>query len=101
MKLENNVNEWLQKGELTNDEIEDLKNDAINKWKNEFRKVYRETVGEGEYNSKGVSVLDSIRKESLEVAGLTLKTDMSNGVFYELSNMPRIGWRKDWSKYKK
>ena len=101
MKLENNVSEWLQRGELTHDEIEDLKNDAINKWKNEFRKVYRGTVGEGEYNSKGVSVLDSIRKESLEVSGLTLKTDMSNGAFYELSNTPRIGWRKDWSKYKK
>jgi len=101
LKLENNVSEWLQKGELTSDEIENLKSDAINKWKNEFRKVYRGTVGEGEYNSKGVSVLDSVRKESLEISGLTLKTDMSNGAFYELSNTPRIGWRKDWSKYKK
>ncbi len=101
LKLENNVNDWLQKGELTNDEIEALKDDAITKWKNEFRKVYREGSDEGEYNSKGVSILDSIRKESLSVSGLTLDTGMSNGAFYELSNTPSIGWRKDWSKYKK
>lgn len=101
LKLENNVSEWLQKGELTSDEVESLKNDAINKWKNEFRKAYRESVGEGVYNSKGVNILDSVRKENLEISGIMLKVDMSNGAFYELSNMPQIGWRKDWSKYKK
>ena len=101
LKLRNNVDEWLQKGELTSDEIESLRNDAITQWKNEFRKGYRGDVDIKEYNSKGLGILDCIRDKKLRIADQDLETDMCNGEFYELSDTPEIGWRKDWEKYKK
>jgi hypothetical protein len=45
-------------------------------------------------------VLDSIRESKLTIAEQQLDTDMSNGTFYDLSDVPDIGWRKDWEKYK-
>lgn len=101
LKLRNNVDEWLQNGELTNEEIESLRNDAINQWKNEFRKGYRGDVDIKEYNSKGLGILDCIRDKKLKIADQELETDMCNGEFYELSDTPEIGWRKDWERYKK
>jgi hypothetical protein len=101
LKLENNLEEWLQKGELTKEEIDNLKNDAINNWKNKFRSAYRGHIDNSKFNAIGLDILDSMREKRLQIAGQQLETDMCNGTFYELSNVPYIGWRYDWEKYKK
>jgi len=101
LKLNSNIDEWIQRGEITDGEVESLKEEAVSQWKNEFRASYRAETVEPSYNAKGLSILDLLRKSNLEVDGQKLGADMSNGEFYELANTPIIGWRKDWEKYKK
>ncbi len=101
LKLQNNIDRWLQDGEITQDEINNFKNNAINQWKNKHRSVFRGITDESDFNIAGVKVLDSVREEKLKISGQSLDTDMSNGTFYDLSDTPYIGWRKDWEKYKK
>jgi hypothetical protein len=100
LKIKNNIERWLHQGELTIQEVESLERDAINQWENEFRKTYRQSVNETEFNDKGLSVLDELRGKTLRLAGQDMDAELSNGEFYELSNSPCIGWRKDWEKYK-
>lgn len=101
LKLQNNIDAWFQDGEITHDEIRRFKKDAIDQWKNKHRSSFRGISEESEYNKLGLTVLDSIRERKLLIADQTLDTDMCNGTFYDLSDAPDIGWRKDWEKYKK
>lgn len=101
LKMKNNIEIWLQEGELTLDEIKALERDAINKWKNEHRQSYRGNVDNNEINSKAQAVLDAVRNKGLEIANQKLDSEMSNGEFYCLSDEPKIGWRNDWeARYK-
>jgi hypothetical protein len=100
LKLRNNVDKWLQDGEITKDEIGQFRNDAIEQWKNTHRRAFRQIDDEQFYNSVGITVLDSMREIRLSIANQALSTDMNNGTFYDLSDTPEIGWRKDWEKYK-
>ena len=101
LKLQNNIAVWIQDGEITHDEINRFKKDAIHQWKNKHRSSFRGITEESEYNKLGLTVLDSMRERKLLIADQTLDTDMCNGTFYDLSDAPDIGWRKDWEKYKK
>ena len=101
IKLQNNLSKWLQDGEITNIEIEAFENEAITQWKNEFRPKYRGKIEDSEIDRLALKILDEIRKRKLSISQQELETDMSNGVFYSLSDRPVIGWRNDWeSKYK-
>ena len=100
-KLQNNLSKWFQDGEITNNEIEAFENEAITQWKNEFRPKYRGNIEDSEIDRLALKILDEIRKRKLSISHQELETDMSNGVFYSLSDRPVIGWRNDWeSKYK-
>ncbi len=100
-KLQNNLSKWFQDGEITNNEIEAFENEAITQWKNEFRPKYRGKIEDSKIDRLALKILDEIRKRKLSISQQELETDMSNGVFYSLSDRPVIGWRKDWeSKYK-
>ena len=67
-------------------------------WKNEYRKQMRSSEGE---NVKALKILDVMRDKKLTISDSSLSFELSNGSFYEFSNVPIIGWRKDWEKYKK
>lgn len=101
LKLQNNITNWILKGEITTDEISRFKKDATAQWKNKHRSAFRKVTDEENFNFVGLEVLDSVRERQLTIAQQTLGTDMSNGTFYDLSDTPSIGWRKDWEKYKK
>ena len=101
LKLQNNIDIWLQAGEITSIEVTRFKQDAINQWRNRHKKAFRKITEESDYNEAGLKVLDSLRESSLSIANQPLDTDLSNGTFYDLSDFPYIGWRKDWEKYKK
>ncbi len=101
LKLQNNIESWLQDGVITQDEVNRFNNEAINQWKIVHRRSFRGIVDEQDFNRIGLEVLDSIRDRQLRITDQPLDTDMCNGTFYELSNVPEIGWRKDWEKYKK
>ena len=101
LKLQNNIDRWIHDGDITETEVADFKNNAIIQWKNKHRSTFRGVSSESEFNDKGLKVLDSMRDGKLTIAGQELDFDISNGAFYELSDIPNIGWRKDWEKYKK
>jgi hypothetical protein len=101
LKLQNNLSKWLQEGEIANDEIEAFENEAKTLWRNEFRPKYRGKIEDSEIDRLALNILDEIRKRKLSISQQELETDMSNGVFYSLSDRPVIGWRNDWErKYK-
>ena len=101
LKLQNNIDIWIQDGEITGYEVNRFKKDAIDQWHNKHKRAFRKITAESDYNDAGLKVLDSLREKKLTIAEETLDTDLSNGTFYDLSDVPDIGWRKDWEKYKK
>jgi len=101
LKLKSNINIWLQQGEITSNEISDFKKDAVEQWRNKYKSSYRGVTDEKDYNNTALKVLDSIREKNLILCQQPMDTSMSNGAFYDLSDSPVIGWRKDWEKYKK
>ena len=101
LKLQNNIDIWLKAGEITNIEVDKFKNEAINQWRNKHKKTFRKITKKSGYNEAGLKVLDLLRENRLTIASQYLDTDLSNGTFYDLSDSPCIGWRKDWEKYKK
>lgn len=99
--MQNSIDEWYKNGDITQEEINELKIEAKTRWKNEYHKAYRTQCDEDEINKKALCILDAMKKEKLPIAYQELPTDMSNGQFYDLSNKPEIGWHRDWeNKYK-
>lgn len=101
LMLVNNLNSWQALGEVTQDEIEDLFCNAKIEWLNEFRKNYRKVSENIDLDALAQNIVDSVRENRLSIVGQQLEIGISNGCYYELSNKPVIGWRKDWEKYKK
>lgn len=100
--LERNIDEWYQSGEITGLERDNYFADGINQWKNEFHSKYRGLVDSSLYNEKGLQIIDELRKKNLFIKNQQLSTDLSNGTFYHLADIPEIGFRKDWEdKYAK
>ena len=101
LKLINNLEDWHRDGEVTKEELDRFKSNALNLWDTQFRLEHVGTISEEEYNKKGIEVLRNVLKQSLKFTGQDLDVDMCNGKFYSLSDEPIIGWRKDWGKHKK
>jgi hypothetical protein len=97
----NNFDRWEKDGDISRSQIEDFKREAKARWQIEFDSAYRKKLNEDEILEKALGIFDAIRKEKLELDGQSLPTEMNNGCYYDLSNIPKIGWHKDWeSKYK-
>lgn len=100
--LERNFDEWYQNGDITGLERDEYFTDGINQWKNEFHSKYRGLVDSSLYNEKGNQIIYELRKKNLFIKNQQLSTDLSNGTFYHLADIPEIGFRKDWEeKYAK
>ncbi|MCD8433857.1 hypothetical protein LNJ03_00890 [Tenacibaculum dicentrarchi] len=95
MKLESNLTRWHIEGLITKDEIKNYRDDAILQWQNKFKRLTRRT------NFNSLDLIDDLREIKLSIAGEILDISLSNGEFYYLSDIPNIGWKKDWIKYKK
>lgn len=100
LKLQSNIDIWLQQGEITSNEVCEFKEEAIEQWRNKYRSYSRGLGDEKGYNGAALKILDSIRDKNLTLCEQQLDTSLSNGTFYDLSDSPVIGWRKDWEKYK-
>ncbi|GAA3565809.1 hypothetical protein GCM10022265_14770 [Marinobacter xestospongiae] len=97
----NNFDRWEKDGDISRGQIDDFKREAMARWQIEFDSVYRRRLNEDEILEKALGIFDAIRKEKLELDGQLLPTEMNNGCYYHLSNIPKIGWHKYWeSKYK-
>lgn len=100
LKLQTNIGIWLQQGEITDNEVTEFKKDAVEQWKNKYRSSYRGVITDSEHNIAALKILDDMREKKLTLSQQLLDTSLSNGTFYDLSDSPIIGWRKDWNKYK-
>ena len=103
MNMQNMVSEHYVKRE----DIEQTEEDAFYKWREKFKRLYlelRTTTDNDKVNGIALQLLDEIRQIPLNIAdSIPLDNYHSNGCFYHLSNgdSPRIGWHKNWEKYKK
>jgi hypothetical protein len=98
LKLENNLTNWYTEGEITTEEINNYRDDAILQWENKFNRLTKKTTFNDENSQE---IIDDLREQKLIIDGQTLDTELSNGEFYYLSDIPTIGWKKDWKKYTK
>ena len=96
LQLQNNIEQWIQEGELTQSEKSEFMKDAILQWRNIFRSKHRAQPTPDEINQKALEILDLLRDKKLSLSGAELTTELSNGEFYHLSDQPLIGWRFDW-----
>ncbi|MDP9991881.1 hypothetical protein J2W28_003058 [Variovorax boronicumulans] len=96
--LSNLLLKWLEEGHLVADEIEDFHEEAKARWLNAFRAAYRqaEKLDDAKLNDIALNILDSLRKETLNLIKEPLSTRLSNGELYGLSDRPEIGWHRDW-----
>lgn len=97
LKLENNITKWYTEGEITIEEIENYRNQAKLKWLNKFRALSNKTDFD---DNVSLEIINYLREVDLNLDGQNLGTELSNGEFYYLSDIPEIGWKKDWEKYK-
>ncbi|WP_282072229.1 hypothetical protein [Polaribacter atrinae] len=96
LKLENNITKWYTEGEITIEEIDRYRDEAILKWSNKFRAL----TNKSDFNdNSSLDIINYLREENLRIDGQELGTELSNGEFYYLSDIPKIGWKKDWEKH--
>lgn len=100
LKLINNLEAWKNDGNISETELFQLKNNAINGWKLEHDFKYIGQISVDDYNQKGLEILQAVLKTKLKLDSQDLDVDLCYGKFYSLSDEPIIGWRKDWEKYK-
>lgn len=98
LKLENNIAKWYTEGEITIEEIDSYRDQAKLKWLNKFRALSNKTDFD---DNDSLDIINYLREEDLSLDGQKLGTELSNGEFYYLSDIPKIGWKKDWKKHKK
>ncbi|BDU36698.1 hypothetical protein [Vibrio nigripulchritudo] len=101
LKALSNINRWLNNGEITSIDLDELFSDAKLKWRNTHRSSHRDTKDSDSDKNNALKVLDVMRDYELELLGSNLKTSLSNGYYYHLSDIPEVGWIKKWEVYKK
>lgn len=74
--------------------------DAIDQWKVYFKEMRIGIKSEDEeiINNAAVKLLISIQKIMMKINSQDLSSELSQGTFYYLSNIPQIGWRIDWKE---
>lgn len=111
LQINNHLNDWINKGLIIQEQVDEFNNECIIRWRNTFDEVHREinldqkmfdkTPEEREIILAALKCLDEIRKKELVLDETDLDIELSNGQFYLLSNTAELGWRIDWEgKYK-
>jgi polyhydroxyalkanoate synthesis regulator phasin len=101
LMLESNLSKWVEEGQLTSEEIKVFEDEILRQWETEYRSAYRRKDNHDEYIDIAHKILKAMRDKELSISGQKLLSDMSHGSLYSLSNIPTIGWLKNWEeKYK-
>lgn len=114
LKFLNDFSYWSDESLLLPTEVENFKQDSIQRWKNGFKARYRVIQNkinsgqlidslEDEIKGLGIELINFIREQNLAIEGHSaLGIPSSNGHYYALSENLEIGWHFDWeNKYKK
>ena len=81
-----------------------LENSAVSDWQLLHSRSHRKTIEHDEASHLNASMdcYDQTMYSSLKTGEIELPKNLSCGKYIGLSNLPRIGWRKNWqSKFKK
>lgn len=98
LTVKTNLSGWQQSGDLTDEEVDNFNNEAKLRWRNQFKSTYRKIAPP---DVLAREVLDEMRRQKLLLAKQDMGTEFSNGEYYLLSDIPEIGWLKNWeNKYK-
>jgi hypothetical protein len=98
LQYRNNLDRFVQDGDITQTDIDELEEAATTLWETNFRDAHHEdneTIGEPR---RGRSILKAMRETDLKLASEQLPAHISHGGFYDLSDRPVIGWLKDWKE---
>jgi hypothetical protein len=100
IRLTSSLQKWLDDGYLVSDQIDSFHAEACKIWANAFRAAFRkrDSLAEDDILQKAIDLVDKLREKSLALEDECLSISLSNGEFYNLSNIPIIGWHPDWEK---
>ncbi|OCH21563.1 hypothetical protein [Aliivibrio logei] len=101
LKAKSNINTWQADGDITDFEFENLRGNTILMWENKWKRKYRKSFDELSHNDLALDIIDDMRENPISFDILPNDLSISNGYLYHLSDIPCLGWRKDWDKYKK
>ncbi|PWA04974.1 hypothetical protein DCC39_18510 [Pueribacillus theae] len=107
--LLNNIEEWLQESEITEEEKMRFNSNSIRIWeishkkshaklKRKLRRVSIDELDSEEIIECATECYYDVLGEKLTIDETELDQDLSNGQFYVLSDEPSIGWRIDWKE---
>ncbi|NLC92541.1 MAG: hypothetical protein GX677_03625 [Treponema sp.] len=96
LQLERNLDDWCQSGDITGIEKDDFLENGVVLWKNEFRSKYRKLSDPALFGKIGCQIIDELRKKVLNIKNQDIPSSLSNGVFYHLADIPKIGFSKNW-----
>ncbi|HDX9579643.1 TPA: hypothetical protein ROX88_003238 [Bacillus pseudomycoides] len=105
----NNVNQWYQDSEITEDEMRIFDNEAIRIWKIKFDKIHRKLkqklrnvdlsrIPQDELIDLAAECYYEVLEVELTIEETDLNLEMSNGQYYLLSDTPKIGWLYHWKE---
>jgi hypothetical protein len=92
------MNSLQEAGSFSASENLRLENKAVTEWQLLHNQLHRKTKQEDETTHLKVSVdcYDQTMFNPLKINNIELPKNLSCGKYIKLSNLPRIGWRKDW-----
>lgn len=96
LNFRDNVERWIQDGDITQSDVDELEEEAAVQWEGHFLASYpgrRPPAGEA---AVARDIVQELRKVRILLASQELPVRMSNGGFYELSDRPIIGWLHNW-----
>lgn len=99
LNFRDNVEQWIQDGDITQSDVDDLEQEADAYWENTFTASYPRRQPPPDEAAGGAAARDivqELRKVKLPLASQELPIRMSNGGFYELSDRPVMGWLHNW-----
>lgn len=90
---------WIQDSEIPEEILYEIEEEAIDIWGNKFHKFYRvEPSNEIDKIKKAQELYYEIEETKLDFAIEVeyQKSQLAEGVFLSLSDIPKIGWHFDW-----
>lgn len=94
-----NLESWYEDGLITNIDKESFHDNVFSIWRNMHKKAHRSTKKNLSLDKdNAINCLDEVRGKNLKVLSTELGIDLSNGEFYYLSNIKRIGWKFEWEE---
>ncbi|MCL6329937.1 hypothetical protein EXT51_10510 [Pectobacterium carotovorum subsp. carotovorum] len=87
-------------GSFSSSDNSRLENKAVSDWQLLHNQSHRKTTesDEGLHQQASLDCYDKTMGSTLKAGDIELPRNLSCGKYTKLSNIPRIGWRKDWKE---